>query len=130
MHTKPPIQRFANGERVSGGSVIASVTRLKLTHTMPTIKSIKWESNAIMLTWFLCEIVALHVIEVDTMTASVTILQLEHESGHYLEIHELDKAFSTAFQDLASFLTTYDEDWTSGTRGLEPGTTATIWRRR
>ena len=25
MHTKPPIARFANGERVSGGSVIANV---------------------------------------------------------------------------------------------------------
>ncbi len=97
---------------------------------MPTIKfhqvGIECD-NANVVPW--CEIVALHVIEVDTMTASVTILQLEHESGHYLEIHELDKAFSTAFQDLASFLP-IDEDWTSGTRGLEPGTTATIWRRR
>ena len=32
------------------------------------------------------EIVALHVAEVDTMSTPVTILQLEHESGHYLEI--------------------------------------------
>jgi hypothetical protein len=27
MHTKPPIARFANGERVSDGSVITSVRR-------------------------------------------------------------------------------------------------------
>ena len=74
------------------------------------------------------EIVALHVTEVDTMTGSVTILQLEHESGHYLEIHELDNTYSTALQELASFLR-LDEDWTSMTKGLEAGTSATIWRR-
>ncbi|WP_146523616.1 hypothetical protein Pla52nx_000029 [Stieleria varia] len=28
MHTKPPIARFANGERFSGGSVTATVTRM------------------------------------------------------------------------------------------------------
>ena len=74
------------------------------------------------------EILALHVTEVDTMTASVTILQLEHESGHYLEIHELDDIFSSALQDLVSFLP-LDENWTSKAQGLEPRTSATIWRR-
>ncbi len=74
------------------------------------------------------EILALHVTEVDTMTASVTILQLEHESAHYLEIHELDDAYPTVLKNLASFLP-LDENWTSMTRGLEPRTSSTIWKR-
>lgn len=74
------------------------------------------------------EIVALHVTEVDAMTASVTILQLEHESGHYIEIHELDDAFQAALMNLASHLPLSD-DWVNATKGLQARTSATIWQR-
>lgn len=83
-------------------------------------------SDAHLVPW--SEILAVHVIEVDTITAPVAILQFEHESGHYLEIHELDDAFSSALQDLASFLP-LDETWMRVTQGLEPRTSATIWKR-
>jgi len=74
------------------------------------------------------EIVALHVSEIDPMTASVTILQLEHESGRYLEIHDFDNSYPSALEDLASFLP-LDQNWASIVRGLEPGNSLTVWKR-
>ena len=74
------------------------------------------------------EIVALHVTKVDTMSDSVTILQLEHESGHYLEIDESDDSFRSAFESFPSFLP-LEEDWDSVVKGLEPRSVKTLWRR-
>ena len=75
------------------------------------------------------EIHALHVTEVDTMTASATILQLEHESGRYVEISELDDSYSDALKDLALFLP-LDDNWTRAIQGLESRTSITIWQRQ
>lgn len=100
-----------------------------MEHLVPTMKlrptGIELD-DAGVIAW--SEIVALHVSEVDTMTASVTILQLEHESGHFLEIHELDDAYPAALNDLALFLP-LDQNWIRTTHGLEPRTSTTIWRR-
>ena len=74
------------------------------------------------------EICALHATEVDTMTGSVTILQFEHESGHYIEIDETDVAYMKVMDRLASFLP-LGKQWINNVHGLEPGTGTTIWTR-
>lgn len=74
------------------------------------------------------EFVALHAEEIDVMTGSTTLLQLEHITGRVVEMNELDDQYAETVANLASYLP-LPGNWLMLTKGLAPQASLTIWQR-
>ena len=62
------------------------------------------------------EFVAVHAEEIDVMTGSTTVLQLEHINGHVVEMNELDDQYAEVVANLASYLP-LPSNWLMLTKG-------------
>lgn len=76
------------------------------------------------------EVVAVGGYKLDIKPAILTVIELEHPSGHWLELHSHWGGFSSVAAAMTAHLPGMPRDWLESILKLQPYEAAiTVWRR-